>query len=165
MARSTHNETGCATKLTGRRNHPIKTQTNCGFGIRREASYDSSINLGTNGFAVARCGLILSQDGATGSRKVSRYLPSLREAMQNKPKMLPAPNKLKRYLLLYFSVYYDICLFGGLALGSFHVILQPLSYELQAPCSASPGTKQSSPATSKPFARSIQRGLFVPRRL
>ena len=36
---------------------------------------------GKNGVAMARHGLILWENGATGSRKVSRYLPGLREAI------------------------------------------------------------------------------------
>ena len=38
--------------------------------------------LGTNGVAMARHGLILSHNEATGSRKVSRYLPDLRDAIK-----------------------------------------------------------------------------------
>ena len=41
-----------------------------------------SITLGMNGAAVPRHGLILSQDGATHSRKVSRYLPAPRDALK-----------------------------------------------------------------------------------
>ena len=37
---------------------------------------------GVNGVAVDRYGLILRENGATGSRKVSRYLPDLREAIK-----------------------------------------------------------------------------------
>ena len=44
---------------------------------------EKSITLGMNGAAVPRPGLILSQDGATHSRKVSRYLPGLRDAIKN----------------------------------------------------------------------------------
>ena len=44
--------------------------------------HSKCIILGTNGVAMARHGLILSQDGATGSRKVSRYLPGLRDAIK-----------------------------------------------------------------------------------
>ena len=40
------------------------------------------ITLGMNGAAVPRHGLILSQDGATHSRKVSRYLPGLRDVLK-----------------------------------------------------------------------------------
>ena len=40
------------------------------------------IMLDANGTAVARHGLILSQNGATGSRKVSRYLPGLRDVLK-----------------------------------------------------------------------------------
>ncbi len=36
---------------------------------------------GTNGVAVARHGLILGQDGATGSREVSGYLRGLRDTI------------------------------------------------------------------------------------
>ena len=39
------------------------------------------IILGTNGVAVARYGLIFSEDGATGSRKVFRYLWGLWDAI------------------------------------------------------------------------------------
>ena len=38
-------------------------------------------NLGTLGVAMARPELILSQHGATSLRKVSEYLPSLRDAI------------------------------------------------------------------------------------
>ena len=38
--------------------------------------------LGVNGVAVDRYGLILWENDATGSRKVSRYLPDLREAIK-----------------------------------------------------------------------------------
>ena len=37
--------------------------------------------LGTNGVAMARHGLILSQDGATRLRKVFKYLPGLRDTI------------------------------------------------------------------------------------
>ena len=37
--------------------------------------------LGLNGVAVARHGPILADSEATGSRKLSRYLPDLREAI------------------------------------------------------------------------------------
>ena len=39
------------------------------------------IILGMNGVAMARHGLILWQNEATGSRKVFRYLPGLRDAV------------------------------------------------------------------------------------
>ena len=39
--------------------------------------------LGVNGVAMGRYGLIFNQDGATGSRKVSRYLPDLQDTMKN----------------------------------------------------------------------------------
>ena len=39
------------------------------------------IILGMNGVAVARYGLIFSEDGATGSRKVFRYLWGLWDAI------------------------------------------------------------------------------------
>ena len=39
---------------------------------------------GLNGVAVARHGPILGGSGATGSRKLSRYLPDLREAIFDK---------------------------------------------------------------------------------
>ena len=39
--------------------------------------------LGMNGVAVARNGLILWENGATGSRKVFKYLPGLRDAIKN----------------------------------------------------------------------------------
>ena len=38
---------------------------------------------GMNGVAMARNGLILSQDGATGSRKVFRYLWGLWDIIKN----------------------------------------------------------------------------------
>jgi len=41
--------------------------------------------LGVNGVGVARYGLILWENDATGSRKVFKYLPGLREAI-TKPK-------------------------------------------------------------------------------
>ena len=55
-----------------------------GSGGALEASLKTqkSITLGMNGAAVPRHGLILSQDGATHSRKVSRYLPGLRDALK-----------------------------------------------------------------------------------
>ena len=40
----------------------------------------------TNGGAVARHGLILSEDGAAGSREVSRYLPGLRDVLKTSNK-------------------------------------------------------------------------------
>ena len=46
---------------------------------------------GMNGVAVDRHGLILWENGATGSRKVSRYLPGLQEAINN----LKTPNMFK----------------------------------------------------------------------
>ena len=46
------------------------------------AKIQQVIILDTNGVAVARHGLILSQDGAAGSRKVSRYLPGLRDVLK-----------------------------------------------------------------------------------
>ena len=39
--------------------------------------------LGVNGVGVARYGLILWENDATGSRKVSRYLPDLRDTIKN----------------------------------------------------------------------------------
>ena len=42
-----------------------------------------SILLDTFGVAVARCGLILWENGATGSRKVFRYLWGLRDTINN----------------------------------------------------------------------------------
>ena len=39
------------------------------------------IVLGVNGVAMARHGLILNHNEATGSRKVSRYLPDLRDTI------------------------------------------------------------------------------------
>ena len=40
------------------------------------------IDLGLNGVEVGRHGLILSHNGATGSRKVSRYLPDLQDTIK-----------------------------------------------------------------------------------
>ncbi len=53
------------------------------------------IILGTNGVATARRHLILNQDEATGSRKVSRYLPGLRDAIE---KLKNAANKQNRVI-------------------------------------------------------------------
>ena len=54
----------------------VSTQQMCSVDKRRK-----SLILGTNGVAVPRHGLILNHNEATGSRKVSRYLPGLREAI------------------------------------------------------------------------------------
>ena len=50
--------------------------------LRPPTKTQKSITLGMNGAAVPRHGLILSQDGATHSRKVSRYLPMPRDALK-----------------------------------------------------------------------------------
>ena len=47
----------------------------------RVCNLKKCIVLGLNGVAVARHGPILGQSGATGSRKVSRYLPDLRDTI------------------------------------------------------------------------------------
>ena len=47
-----------------------------------------------NGVAMARHGLILSQDGATDSRKVFKYLPGLRDTIL-RPKMTKKTKILK----------------------------------------------------------------------
>ena len=46
------------------------------------ARTQKDIILDTNGTAVARHGLKLSQNEATGSRKLSRYLPDLRDTIK-----------------------------------------------------------------------------------
>ena len=68
--------------------------------------------LGTDGVAMARHGLILSQNEATGSRKVSRYLPDLRDAIKIS-KMTAKVQKSKNIILvMYFSVFLYTALFG-----------------------------------------------------
>ena len=63
--------------------------------------------------SLARYGPILSQDGATDSRKVSKYLPGLREAMQNQKWLQKLTKKQhKQYNYPLFSVHFDIYLFG-----------------------------------------------------
>ena len=73
MVRSTHNETGRLTKVADRQ---------------------KIIILRVNGVAVARHGLILNHNEATSSRKVSRYLPGLRDAIK-KSKMVAKVQKSK----------------------------------------------------------------------
>ncbi len=58
-----------------------------------------------NGVAVARAGLILNQDGATGSRKVSGYLPDLWEAITNSKSAAKVQTNSTTYLFLVFFVY------------------------------------------------------------
>ena len=62
---------------------------------------------GMNGVAMARHGLILWENGATASRKVSRYLPGLREAINNS-KTLNMFKNLENSILPYFSVYSEL---------------------------------------------------------
>ena len=67
------------------------------------------IILDTNGVAVARYGLVLSEDGATGSRKVFRCLLGLWEAIENS-KMTAKVNKIKNtYLTVFLYIY--ICIY------------------------------------------------------
>ena len=63
--------------------------------------------LGVNGVAVARYGLILWENDATGSRKVSRYLPGLREAMTNSENAakVQKTNKNKSHHCLFFMFF------------------------------------------------------------
>ena len=51
--------------------------------------------LGMNGVAMARHGLILWENEATGSRKVSKYLPGLRDAVLG-PKNVSKTTKQKK---------------------------------------------------------------------
>ena len=48
----------------------------------RAGKLKKTVILGLNGVAVARHGPILDDSGATGSRKVSRYLPDLRDTIK-----------------------------------------------------------------------------------
>ena len=64
--------------------------------------------LGMNGVAVARHGLILNQDGATSFRKVSRYLPGLRDAIQNSKMAAKVQTKHKQIQCVVFFPY--ICI-------------------------------------------------------
>ena len=48
-----------------------------------------------NGVAMARHGLIFGEDGATGSRKVSRYLRDLRDTI--KTSKIPIPPKIPKF--------------------------------------------------------------------
>ena len=69
---------------------------------------------GMNGVAMARHGLILWENGATGSRKVSGGLPGLREAINNS-KTLKMFKNLEHFILPYFSVYSELPIYrpGG----------------------------------------------------
>ncbi len=64
------------------------------------------IIFGMNGVAVARYELILSEDGATGSRKVFRYLLGLRDAIYNSINGGKSQEIQKYSILRYFYDYY-----------------------------------------------------------
>ena len=68
-------------------------------------------DFGVNGVAVARHGPILNHSEATGSRKLPRYLPDLRDTIfdQKYRKMI---KNIETSIFPYISVYSDIYLFG-----------------------------------------------------
>jgi len=63
--------------------------------------------LGVNGVAMDRHGLILWENEATGSGKVSRYLLDLRDAIFLS-KMLPETKKSHEFLLIFNLIYYRL---------------------------------------------------------
>ena len=62
------------------------------------------IVLGVNGVVVGHHGLILEHNEATGSRKVSGYLPGLRDTIK-KIKRPPKSKNPKNSKITYFPVY------------------------------------------------------------
>ena len=72
---------------------------------------------GTSGVAVGRYGLILSEDGATGSRKVFRYLWGLRDTIKKSKKT----SKVKHEQILKITIYIYIYIwFEGVCFNSRH---------------------------------------------
>ena len=61
--------------------------------------------MGVKGVGVGRYGLILWENDATGSRKVSRYLPGLQEAIKTS-KISKMLKNLENSMLPYFSVFF-----------------------------------------------------------
>ena len=66
--------------------------------------------LGTNGVAVAPYGPIFSEDGATGSRKVFRYLWGLRDTIKNSKNTSKVKNGeiLKITIYIYIYIYRQV---------------------------------------------------------
>ena len=68
---------------------------------------------GMNGVAMARNGLIFSEDGATGPRKVFRYLWGLRDTKQNSKNTSKVKNKKNTdnyHIYIYIYIYITRCL-------------------------------------------------------
>ena len=66
-----------------------------------------SVVLGLNGVGVARHGPILNHSEATGSRKVSRYLPDLRDTIFAQKYQTHSKNieTMFAYILIYFVLW------------------------------------------------------------
>ncbi len=58
-----------------------------------------------NGVAMARNGPIFSEDGATGSRKVFRYLLGLRDTRTKSKIQIKLKKKNKTYFTIYIYIY------------------------------------------------------------
>ena len=61
--------------------------------------------LGVNGVAMARHGLILSQDGATSLGKVFKYLPGLRDTIKTSKITKKTENRTNIFLHIYIYIY------------------------------------------------------------
>ena len=77
----------------------------CFLEIYCSEKHADSIILGMNGVAMARNGLILWENDATGSRKVSRYLPDPREAIKRSKKSKNIENRFLQYFPIHIYIY------------------------------------------------------------
>ena len=87
-----------------------------------------SIISGLNGVVVARHGPILNHSEATGSRKLSRYLPDLREAIFDQKNQKMCKNIENPIFTVNFRIFLYVCL-GSLAGVILQATYQQATYE------------------------------------